>query len=423
MKQIIQKVSLHGQRKVRFSLVMLIVVLAIIGFVDWPLFSLANEIDMNTPIVHVYKISQTTITEPATTPASTLEPITTVVQPTESVKQEPVKQEPINKVEPLQPIPTIETPVVTQPTTDKQTNKNVEQNQPGDTSSEQTKKMEFTEQDEQTQIEFVDPREVKNALQDIKRMQTDLKRFLKQVKKLPNISDDIATINELLAQLTGYYKNINAPAEDMSLREALQDFWDARLYEEVDKIRAKVELPKELTNIAKDLKKAKKLIIQKPFQKLGLDMTAIAGYLAETESAYNEAKSYYDQGNMEDAQLAMEVIHGGLHPGEIMGVLYQMREIKDRVRSVKNKEVKQIIDDLLADVSESINNGDFREANQTLSDIRNELMKIMQNYMKTSGKLDDKTRAKLEKLENIVSEKLNAEEKVEQKESIQQKEE
>ncbi|MFH0814938.1 MAG: hypothetical protein V1902_02580 [Candidatus Falkowbacteria bacterium] len=417
MKQIIQKVALHGQRSIRFSLVMLIVVLAIIGFVDWPLFSLANEIDMNTPIVHVYKISQATITEPATTPAPALEPTTTVVQPAEPIKQEPVKQEQTKIVNPAPA-----TPATTEPaqTTDQKTTTTVEQNQPGATNNEQNQKMEFVEQEEQ--IEFVDPREVKNALQDIKRMQTDLKRFLKQVKKLPNSADDAATINDLLSQLAGYYKNINAPAEDMRLREALQEFWDARLYEEVDKIRAKIELPKELNNIAKDLKKAKKLITQKAFTKLGLDMTAISGYLAEAEGAYNEAKSYYDQGNMEDAQLAMETIHGGLHPGEIMGVLYQIRDIKDRVRSVKNKEVKQVIDDLLADVIESANGGDFREANQTLSAIRDELFKLMQKYMKTSGTFDDKTRAKFEKLENIVNEKLNVEQKIEQKEAVQIKE-
>ncbi|MBI5254713.1 hypothetical protein HY932_02970 [Candidatus Falkowbacteria bacterium] len=390
MKQLIQKVSLHGQRSVRFSLVILVVLLAIIGFVDWPLFSLANEIDMNTPIVHVYKISQTTP-----------EPATPAVEPTTTTTTEPAKAEPTKTVKPL--------PATTEPA--QQTNV-VEPSQPA-TPSEQTQKVEYKEAEEQTEIEFVDPREVQNALQDIKRMQADLKRFLKQVKKLPNSADDIAAINDFLSQLAGHYKNIKSPTEDTSLRGALQEFWDARLWEEVDKIRAKVELPKELTNIAKDLKKAKKLITQKAFTKLGLDMTAIAGYLAETETAYNEAKAFYDQGNMEDAQLAMEVIHGGLHPGEIMGVLYQMREIKDRVRSVKNKEVKQIIDELLADVIESANGGDFRDANQILNDIRAELMKIMQKYIKTSGTLDDKTRTKLEQLENLVSEKLSQEPKEE----------
>ena len=267
----------------------------------------------------------------------------------------------------------------------------------------------ISEDDDGMAMEFVDPKQVKNALKELKNIQSELKRFLKQVKKLPNSTDDAATINDLLTQATGFYKNISAPPEDMSLREAMQEFWDARLWDEVNVIRAKVELPKELISIAKDLKKAKKLITQKMYTNLGLDISVVSGALSEVEAAYNEAKTNYDQGNMEDAQMAMEPIHSGLHPGEIMGVLYQMKEIKDRMKGLKNKEVKAIVDELLVDVIDSANAGDFREANQAMNDIKSELMKIMQKYMKSTSKLDDANKAKFDKLEQIISDKLGAE--------------
>lgn len=276
----------------------------------------------------------------------------------------------------------------------------------------------ISEDDDGMEMEFVDPKEVKNALKELKNIQSELKRFLKQVKKLPNSTDDAATINELLSQAVGYYKNISAPAEDMSLREALQEYWDARLWDEVNVIRAKVELPKELASVAKDLKKAKKLITQKPFLNLGLDISVVSGALTEVETAYNEAKTNYDQGNMEDAQMAMEPIHGGLHPGEIMGVLYQMKEIKGRMKGLKNKEVKAIVDELLVDVVDSANAGEFREANQAMNEIKSELMKIMQKYMKSTVKMDDKTKAKFDKLEEMMEKKLGGEKKIDPKEEV-----
>lgn len=393
MKKIIEKFSCHGKKSVHFSLFVPIVVLALVGFVDWPLFSLAEELKMEIPIVHTYKIKAV---EETTAPAPTVEPApaattapaveekSTIVTPVPVV--EPVKEE-VRPVE-TAPAPAVEsTTAVSQPAPEQQE--------------------QFVEEKEE--MEFVDPREVKNALRDIKRMQGDLKRFMKQMKKLPNSADDIAAMNALLAQLAEHYKLISKPPADMSLREALQEYWDARLWEEVDQFRAKVEIPKELKNIEKDLKRLKKLVVLKPFKNLGFDMNALAQNISEIETAYNETKINYAQGNMEDAWSALEVIHSGMNPGEVMGVLYQTREIKDKLKAIKNKDLKEAIEDLLADVIESANNGDFREANHVLSDIRNELLKIMNQFMKKPMPFDDKTRAKLEKLEEIVQSKLNVE--------------
>jgi len=453
MKQIVSKLAVHGKRCVHSSIFLPIIAISIFSFVDLPLFSWAQEIEMSTPIVRTYKLSPAESTATAmpapsvmpaepfviappiegsgvtTTEIKTIESTVTMPLPsiapmptTDGIKQ-PTQPKPLPATTGFEPSPTMTNPApsgegggMAQPMMETKQPANGDQPQ-----KEQKEKQTFFNEDEGTEMEFVDPREVKNALNDIKRMQGDLKRFLKQVKKLPNSADDVATINDLLTQLTGHQKNIKTPSEDMSLREALQDFWDARIWEEVDKIRAKVQLPKELVNVAKDLKKAKKLITQKAFTSLGLDMSAVSAALAESEAAYNEAKTNYDQGNMEDAQLAMEPIHSGLHPGEIMGVLYQMKEIKNRLKGLRNKEVKAIVDELLVDVIDSANDGDFREANQAMNDIRAELMKIMQKYMKATSKLDDKTRAKFDKLEEMIANKLgDKQEKMEPEEEVKE---
>jgi len=400
-----------------------------LGLVDWPLFSLAEELSMQIPIVHVYKVAQNqgesnttavsesipivetaTVSTPAvestTAPVQTVETVKTVSEPASST----ISTSPTEIVKPVEKINVVEpqSGVATQPTNNQ---KNV--------SSDQKEQKQFNEPVEEMEMEFVDPREVKNALQDIKRMITDLKRFAKQVKKLPNSNDDITFINELLVQLSEHQKLIKTPPADESLRSMLQEFWDGRYWEEVDKIRAKVELPKELASISKDLVRLKKLIATKPFKNLGFDMAALTQNITEIQTAYDEAKTNYNQGNMEDAWVAMEVIHSGLHPGEVMGVLYQTKEIKDRVKSVKNKEVKEIVNEMLAQVIESADAGDFRDANQALNEIRQELLKIMDKYMKQPGILDGKMKAKFDKLEEMMGNKLNKDDMEQKNEKVE----
>jgi len=451
MKQAAQKIAAHGKRRVHSSIFLPIIALTIFSFVDLPLFSMAQEIKMSTPIIRTYKIAQTetivttdnasataapvdssattgttvdpaatTVIQPVVTTTAVTEAAATATNPVTTIIQEPTAPNTI-----VNPTSGGESTVTPVPATTSGGEATVTPMPPTTSSDGGENKLQpmpageqFISEDDGMAMEFVDPKEVKNALNDLKKIQSELKRFLKQVKKLPNSADDAAAINDLLTQAVGYYKNISAPAEDMSLREALQEYWDARLWDEVNVIRAKVELPKELANIAKDLKKAKKLITQKPFLNLGLDISVISGALTEVETAYNEAKTNYDQGNMEDAQMAMEPIHSGLHPGEIMGVLYQMKEVKDRLKGLKNKEVKTIVDELLVDVVDSANAGDFREANQAMSDIKSELMKIMQKYMKSTVKMDDKTKAKFDKLEDIISKKLGGEKNIKAEEEV-----
>lgn len=374
-----------------FGITLPVIALVIFSLVDIPLFTMAQELKMETPIVHIYKtmkVAQAT-TETKTLEATTTAPAveTTTAQPATTTEQVPVT-EPQKVEQPAQPV-------------------NTENANPIPPTPDQGKISQPVEQEE---IEFIDPREVQNALQDIKRMLNDLKRFVKQLKKVKNSADDIAAIAELQKQLTEYQKLIKNPPADMSLREVLQDYWNARLWEEVDQFRAKAEIPNELKNIAKDIKRLKKLITQKPFKNLGFDMALIAGAIGEIETAYNETKTAYDAGNMEDALLALDGIRSGMHPGEITGIFYQTREIKDKISFVKNKEVKELVNELLAAVIESVNNGDYREANHVLNEIRNELFKILNKFMKKPGVLDDKTREKLESLEQIIENKLNKEE-------------
>src|SRR3989338_1092255 len=76
MKKLSKKLADHGRRHVHYSIFIPVVAIAMLGLVDWPLFSLAEELSMQIPIVHVYKVSQNEAGTSATAvnaPASTTE--------------------------------------------------------------------------------------------------------------------------------------------------------------------------------------------------------------------------------------------------------------------------------------------------------------------------------------------------------------
>lgn len=357
-----------NNKKINFISVISIIALAVFCLFDLPILQMAQEIKAQTPIIRQYKVAQ----------------------------ESPAPAEP-------QPVPQPEQPQqYQQPAqTDNQQQFNEIKQQP---------KIEIPQQnfieEEQMEMEIVDPREVQNALRDIKRMQSEIKKFAKQLKKLPNSATDVSFCENLLAKLGEHYGAISKPTENESLREALQEFWDERYWEEVNKLRAKIELPKELNNLAKDLKKLQKLVAQKSFQKLGFDMETLKARVNETQTNLNEIQAKYAAGELEDAMEALQEFRESGHPGEIMGVLYQMKDAKQRIKSIKNKEVLELINELLNEVAQTFNEGDFREANMAMQDIMGELMKLASKYMKGKPVLSDEMRAKFDRLESVIKGKL-----------------
>lgn len=383
-------------KKLNFISVVSIIALAVFSFVDLPILQMAQEIKAQTPIIRQYKIAQESPSpvEPQPVPAPA---------PTDMPNPEP-QPAPAGQPSPIpQPAPQPQPQQYQQPSqTDNQQQFNEIKQQPKIEIPQQN----FIEEGEQMNMEIIDPREVKNALRDIKRMQSELKRFVKQLKKLPNSADDISNCENLLAKLNEHYSAISKPTENESLREVLQDFWDGRYWEEVDKLRAKVELPKELNNLAKDLKKLQKLATQKSFQKLGFNMETLKARVNETQTNLNEIQAKYAAGELEDAMEAMQEFRESGHPGEIMGVMYQMKDAKQRIKSIKNKEVLELINELLDEVVHAFNEGDFREANMAMQDIMGELMKLASKYMKGKPILNDEMRGKFDRLEIMIKEKL-----------------
>ena len=142
--------------------------------------------------------------------------------------------------------------------------------------------------------DFVDQREIENALRDIIRLKGEARGLAKRASKNPDLQQ---RLNQIIADLDSYARNIKTPPSDYSVREALQEFYDARMWDEVGKIRAQVELPQILKELPLAIKRVERLLKLKAYQKLGLDMASLKAYIDEIKEAHKTAQSFYAEKN------------------------------------------------------------------------------------------------------------------------------
>jgi hypothetical protein len=261
--------------------------------------------------------------------------------------------------------------------------------------------------------EFIDPREVKNALKEIGRMTSELNRFAKQAKQLPEALANIQTLRGKLQEFKTNITQASKQNDSGELRGAMQEFWEAQPWDEVNKIRVIVELPRELKLIDRELKRLEKLVAGKSFPKVGLDASILKENLQQLREAYNNALAAQKGGDSEEVMEAMEVFHEGGHPGEISSVIYRLRDIRRFTKSIRDKEVQEQINEILQPIIDSFNKGEFRDARELMDDAFDELTKLSNLALKIQRRrvgnredmvdkfqaLEEKIRSKIEKFE------------------------
>lgn len=261
--------------------------------------------------------------------------------------------------------------------------------------------------------EFVPPQEIKNVLNEIKRQLKDLERFRKQLLK-SSPSADTKMIDDIIAQINSA-KTAIEQSKGKDQRDAMNEYWSNNYWEEVNKVRARVELPKELKNIAKEvkfaLKDASSRQVTKAFAFFGLDNALAKSLLTEKGAKIAEIQSFLDQGNYESASdLMQEEIHEGWHPGDLRHFLGMMRESYDRLKNIKDKQILDQILLIMEPIAQSFNEGDVREARDGMVEFTNQMEKyerLFRPYYRGGiRKLDKKTMGALDKLEELIQEKF-----------------
>jgi len=276
--------------------------------------------------------------------------------------------------------------------------------------------------EEQFDEDFVDPREVQQALREIKDQKRELNRMAKQAKKLVNGGEIINEINILLEQAVGFENKING---EVDLRDNIQEFRDAQIWEEVNKIRAKVEIPKEITQWNKEIKKLDKMLTQKKFQNLGLDLAKVGVKSEEIKAVLARVQEFYNSGDYESAMEEFNDLRQDLYIGEISNVIQRTQELANRLKSVKDAEVKTQIQELFGEVISNFNEGEYRVARELMDESWNDIMKTI-NQALTVGKKKGVSKENFLQITNKLEEQMknkSEEKKVKMEEVREQREE
>ncbi len=253
---------------------------------------------------------------------------------------------------------------------------------------------------EEDQQDFVEPREIQQVQKQISDLKKQATRLLAKAQKSTALASEASEVQNFINELAKYASSVKA-----GTRDALQEFYDAELWETMNGFQARIEMPAEISKMEKDLTRLEKLLMTKAFAVDGVDLGLVRSKIEEIRSAISGARSALSSGDAEGAREYLQVVYEGTHPGEMYGVLQQLRNITKQLKAVKNAEVKQAIAEVLSPVYEAMAAGDFREANMALSEISRELFSILskvRNTRSVNTDLRNKMRALEQKLEGRI---------------------
>lgn len=255
------------------------------------------------------------------------------------------------------------------------------------------------DQDKEDRRDFIDPQELQQVRRQIKELTSELKRIERQAQKggLQKFVDEIRTLANEVAELTA---KINSPG---LTREVLQDFYDAQFWERLNEFRLKIEAPKELARIEKDLKRLPKFLARlQKVQLAGLDLSRLQSVADELRARVDAAKAAIAAGDFEEASEHLRDIHDSeLGPGDIMGIAQRLPEIARMLKNIRDASMRAEVLDVLSPIFAAINDGEFREANFMLNDFMNEFGRLMQ-YARSAPKVNDEFFKKLRALEDRI---------------------
>ncbi len=272
--------------------------------------------------------------------------------------------------------------------------------------------------EEDRREEFVDPQEIRDVLRQIKDIKREANRIIKKATKA-GFTAETAKLNELVMQVSATEAALRGSKDRVS-RDTLQDFYDAQIWDTMNNIRVKIELPNELKGIEREMKRLEKMINKKTFVVEGIDMEKVRVKIEEVKAAVSHARENLAQGNLEEAQEAMQVVYeDGAHPGEMFGVLNRLAEMTRRLKVIKSESVRSDIQEVLAPVYDAVNSGDFREANTLINEVDQELWKVM-SAVRNKSNISNDMRNRLQRLEEKLQQTIQREEqqKPEEKRSM-----
>lgn len=261
--------------------------------------------------------------------------------------------------------------------------------------------------------QFVPPQELKNELKQMKDMEKQLSQFKRQLKSTPSAGISQA-IDEMLKKIATNRTSISTPGPTQ--REALQEWRDLRLWDDMNGIRAQVEVPKQLRDIKRDLGGVEKMMKQSSLTKalafFGFDRGKLQTSIDEKKQTIVSIEEAIAKGDFEEVNsLMQESIYNAWHPGDLRHLLDMTRQSYEGLRRVKDQEIKDQILGIIEPIKDSFNGGDYREARDAMVPFAQDMQRYQQSFMAQPGSgLNEKTSKALEKLDSLIRKKLIKEE-------------
>lgn len=245
---------------------------------------------------------------------------------------------------------------------------------------------EFNNDEEQQELQ-IDPREIRQTLRDITQMQRELKRFLSTLKKS---KADTSEVGQLLEKINQYRTAISG--SDMeAVRDAVHEFRDENYWETIQMIRAKVELPKQLAQMKKELTKLEKTIKAAVYQKMGVNVGSIIAYISDSRARISQMESLLNAGDFDELNSLMQENQETPMPGELMEALSRLKEVDSRMKKVKDAGAKTKIQEILNEVIQLMNGGEYREARDLMNQNTQQIQQVI--YPSSNNKNNGKKMA------------------------------
>ncbi|MDO8621756.1 MAG: hypothetical protein Q7R80_00820 [bacterium] len=256
---------------------------------------------------------------------------------------------------------------------------------------------------EATPDEKPNPQECRDVRKQIRDQFRELNRFEKLLRKL-GLTADLERLIALRAKLKQYDAGIASGCT----RDRLQEFWDEQVWEEINTFRCKAELPQQFVQMERDFKRLVRQAAPKRLAVTGLNAAAFNAHVEKSKQALAEAKAAVASGSCEDANEAMQTFwEEGLSPGDMMGIVNRLYDLGSQLKRVKDVNVRAEFQEVLQPIIDAANEGDFRDANQAMNDVYNELQQLL---YKVIASRRYKYAPRLDKLEALLDGKFGKEE-------------
>lgn len=287
---------------------------------------------------------------------------------------------------------------------------------------------EFAPGEEETLLEkgeadedFVDPRQVQDVLKQIKDLRKELNRLAKQAKKLSNAGEIQNDISALLEKLSGFQTDIE---DGVEVRSALQDFWDEQVWEQLNPIRARIEIPTQMKQMEREIKKLEKISSQKKYQNLELNLDGVRTRVNEARQGISRISELYNAGEFSDAMEEFNALREEFSPWDISNVIQRTQEVFSKLRSIKNAEIREQIKQIWAEVIVNFNDGEYRVAWELMNEAQQQVWTLISQALSVGKKKGQSRESFIRKTDQLQEQmKSKAEEKREKFQEIREKRE